>query len=248
MQWLTERFHREGPGIPKDLPKRTGAALFAQTVWREAAELFKLNLLVVLVSLPVVTLFAAHAAGLRVATAMARDENTYLGEDFWRAFRARFWAATVAGAGLSLALGLGAYAIYIYGQMAARDIALAIPFGLALGTEAVLAVFAVHLFVLVSDGGRSARAMLRLAFLATLARPWPVLGALGFVALLWLLHVLFYPVSVFMPVAFNVSLGLLAIAFAAQGGLARVADLAAVSAGERTPEEASSPTNAICGG
>ncbi|MGO7815386.1 hypothetical protein ACC674_38075, partial [Rhizobium ruizarguesonis] len=55
--------------------------------------------------------------------------------------------------------------------------------------------------------------LLRLAALASVVRPFPALAALSFTAGLWLAHILFYPVSVFMPATFNFSLGMFAVAF-----------------------------------
>ncbi len=55
MNWLTRWMMREGPGIPKGLPKPTGLRLFGHILLREAWELFKLNLLIVVFSLPLVT-------------------------------------------------------------------------------------------------------------------------------------------------------------------------------------------------
>lgn len=220
MRWLTDRFNREGPGIPKDVPARTGLALFAFTVRREAWELCKLNLLIVLFSLPVVTIPAAHAAAGRIATAMIRDENVYLLPDFWRAFRQVFLRASLAGAALAIAIGAGSYAVFVYGQLAVTGLAYSVPLGLCVAVTAGLAVFAVHLFVVVAGKNARLGQSARLAFIATLARPLPVLGALAFVAALWLAHVLFYPASIFMPAIFNFSLGVLALVFATGPGLA----------------------------
>ena len=51
--------------------------------------------------------------------------------------------------------------------------------------------------------------ILLLAFLCALARPLPVLVALMAVAVLWILHIVFYPASIFMPAVLNFSFGTL---------------------------------------
>ena len=51
--------------------------------------------------------------------------------------------------------------------------------------------------------------IIRLALLGALARPLPVLAALAAVAVLWILHVVFYPASIFMPAVLNFSFGTL---------------------------------------
>lgn len=212
--WLTDWSQREGPGIPKDAPKKRGLALFAQIVLREAWDLFKLNLLIVLASLPLVTAPAAHAAASAIAAKMVGDENIYLWREFWSAFRAGFSRATLAGlVGLAV-LGASSYSLYIWAQ-----VALAVPLAaaaLVIGLAAVLfgAMVLINLFVLIGTRFEPIGVLLRLAFLAALARPLALLGAMGFVAALWAAHILFYPVSVFMPAVLNFSLGVLALTFA----------------------------------
>jgi uncharacterized membrane protein YesL len=214
MKWLKERFEREGPGIPKDAPKKQGLALFAQIVLREAWELFKLNLLIVVFSLPLVTAPAAAAAALRICVSMSRDENIYLVRDFREAFRDNFWSASFWGAGFSVALVLSGYAVFIYGQLALSSLTYAIPLALSLAVTVLLLLLAVHLFVLMVCKPLPPLRLLRLSFVAMLARPAYALAALVFVAALWLTHIAFYPVSVFMPAVFNFSLGTLAVTFA----------------------------------
>ena len=215
MKWLTDWMMREGPGIPKDAPRPTGLMLLGATAWREAWELFKLNLIIVLLSLPVVTAPAAHAAAIRVAAGMLRDENIYPLRDYRAAFRAVFWRATLAGFAAAAAIGVGLYAVFIWGQLALSSAAY-VPALVACGAATLgAAMVAGQLFVLIGCSDRPLGELARLALIATFARTLPILGGLGFVGALWLVHVAFYPVSVFMPAAFNFSLGVLGLTFAA---------------------------------
>jgi uncharacterized membrane protein YesL len=97
MTWFTDRADSNGPGVARDLPPKQGLALFGSILRREAWELIKLNALIILFSLPIVTIPAAHAAATRIAVRMIRDENIYLLRDFWQAFCGLFIRATVAG-------------------------------------------------------------------------------------------------------------------------------------------------------
>jgi hypothetical protein len=54
MQWLEAIWTKEGKGIDKHAPKRTGLALFGEIIASEGWELVKLNLLFILASLPLV--------------------------------------------------------------------------------------------------------------------------------------------------------------------------------------------------
>jgi uncharacterized membrane protein YesL len=213
MRWPKMWNDREGPGVDKDAPKKTGLALFGQIVVREAWELFKLNLLIVLASLPVVTVFAAHAAGTRIAAAMIRDENVYLWRDFWGAFRELFGRATLAGLLVLVLFGAAAYSTWIWTQMAANVPLAAAPLTVSAAVTLFVVMIAVNLFALVATTGLPLAEAFKIAFVAALARPLPVLAGIGFVVALWLVHILFYPVSVFMPAVMNFSLGVLALTF-----------------------------------
>jgi uncharacterized membrane protein YesL len=241
MQWLRDRFLQEGPGIPKDAPRRTGLALLGEILRREWWELVKLNLMFLLFSLPLVTLPAAFAATSRICVAMVEDQNCYLLRDFWHTFHSRLWQATFMGAAISTALAVAAYAIFIYAQLAVVQIAYVAPLALCLGALLAILFMAAHLFVLMAKRELGASELLRLAFLCSLAAPLPILAALGFVALLWLFHVVFYPVSVFMPAMFNLSLGALAVTFAAHKATESVLGLQQPVDGSQAPATAAMP-------
>ncbi|NEH38345.1 DUF624 domain-containing protein [Rhizobium ruizarguesonis] len=213
MQWLRDMWTREGPGIPKDAPKRTGLALFAEILVREWWEMVKLNFLFILAGLFVVTLPAALAAMARVSVALVEDRNTYLLRDFTEAFLRYFWRATAWGLALAGALAVCIHAIATYGAGARDNLLLSAPLTVALVATAFVAVLACHLVILMVMRDLPALQLLRLAALASVVRPFPALAALAFTAGLWLAHILFYPVSVFMPATFNFSLGMFAVAF-----------------------------------
>lgn len=82
---------KEGPGIAKDAPEKTGAAWVGETFAREFWQLVKLNVLFLLCCLPVVTFGAARAAMARCTVNMARD----VPNDVWTDFRAALRQDTV---------------------------------------------------------------------------------------------------------------------------------------------------------
>ncbi|MBB5551245.1 YesL family protein [Rhizobium lentis] len=225
MQWLRDMWTKAGPGIPKDAPAKTGLALFADILAREWWEMVKLNILFILTSLFVVTLPAALAAMARVSVAFAEDRNTYLLRDFLEAFRQYFWRATAWGLALAGALAIGVHAIVTYAAGARGNLMLAAPLAIALVATAFLAVLACHLIVLMVMRDLPALRLLRLAALASVARPLPALAALAVNTTLWLAHILFYPVSVFMPATVNFSLGMFAVAFGVHRAAVLVLDL-----------------------
>jgi Protein of unknown function, DUF624 len=216
MQWLEAMWTREGKGIDKDAPKRTGLALFGQIIAREWWELVKLNLLFILASLPLVTLPAATFATASICRAMVEDRNVYLLRDFLEAFRRHALRAAIWSIATGVVLALGIYAIATYGAAARDNLLYAAPLTVSLMATVFAGLWATHFMVLSVTEERPLRDLLRLSALASLWRPLPLLGALGFVASLWLAHILFYPVSVFMPATLNFSVGLFAVMFGAQ--------------------------------
>ncbi|ARO27834.1 hypothetical protein TAL182_PE00282 (plasmid) [Rhizobium sp. TAL182] len=235
MQWLRDMWTKEGPGIPKDAPAKTGLALFIETLVREWWEMVKLNILFLLASLLVATLPAALAAMARVSVALVEDRNTYLLRDFTEAFLHYFWRATAWGLALAAAFAICIYVILTYGVGARDNLILAAPLAVALVATTFLAVTACHLIVLMVMRDLPALRLLRLAALASVVRPLPAIVALAFNAALWLAHILFYPVSVFMPAIFNFSLGMFAVAFGVHRAAVMVLDQPETSQPHRKP-------------
>lgn len=218
--WLTSFYFREGPGIAKDAPKPTGWRLLASVLAREWWELLKLNLLFLIFCLPLVTVPAAWFALVSITVAMIEDRNVYLLRDFWRAFRTRFALATGLGIAFAAVEALSLLALVSYANAARDHLAFVVPMVVALVVSALLPLYAGHVLVAMALKGKATLGTLaRASALGLLARPLPGLGAFFFVALLWVVHVIFYPASVFMPVLVNFSLGTLAMSFAVYRGV-----------------------------
>ena len=213
---------RPGPGISKNAPPKQGLALLADVVARNWWELIQLNLLVVLFGLTVVTLPAALVAAGRVCVLMLEDRNLYLGRDFSAAFRQKFWPATAAGA-----LGLGAVALALHAAGAFRhgapaNLLLAMPLTVSAATAVFALIATAWAFTLLAMRDQGLPMLLGRAVCGALARPLPALAALCFVALLWVMHLLFYPASILMPAIINFSFGTLVVTFGVHRAAARL--------------------------
>lgn len=220
MNWLTNLYFGEGPGIPKDAPRLTGLRLLASILRREWWELVKLNVLFIAVSLPVVTLPAAYFATVRVSVMMIEDRNVYLGREFWSAFRQRFLLTTLLGLIICCAGALTLLALETYAEAARSNLFSVAPLTIALTVAVALPLFAIHVFVGLAQGaGRSLADIAKASAIGLLARPLPGLAALLFVAALWLAHILFYPASILLAVLVNFSLGALVTSFAVLKGV-----------------------------
>ncbi len=213
MKWLANFYLAEGPGIPKDLPKKKGLALIGETMWREGYELMKLNLIFVLSALPIITLPAAIAALMDVTLTIADDRNVYLWDDYKAAFRRHFVRSSAIAVAATPILGIPLYAAYVYGGLTLTSLFYAPAFVLAISVVAFLAIATTYLVAFVASSQRPLADLAILAFKAALARPLHVLAAFAFIAALWLAHILFYPVSLFLPAVVNFSFGALAVAF-----------------------------------
>jgi uncharacterized membrane protein YesL len=235
MQWLEAFWTKEGKGISKDAPKKTGLALFFDIIAREWWEIIKLNILFLLACLPLVTLPAATFATARICRSMAEDRNVYLLREFLEALRDYAWRSTLWGLATGSGLALGIYAIIIYGSAARDALVYTLPLALSLVATAFIAIASCYFIMISVSSRRSLGSTLRLSALATLLHPLPVIAALLFVATLWVAHIVFYPVSVFMPATMNFSLGMFAVAFGAHGAVARVLALSREACEDREP-------------
>lgn len=213
MNWLTTFHLAEGPGIAKDAPKRKGLALVLETMWREGFDLMKLNLIFCLACLPLVTVPAAFAALMRVTLTMAEDRNVYLVEDFLAAFRETAGPATALGVMIGTLGALALYAVRAYGALATENLAFAAPLALAASVTVFISIAGTYAFAILAASRLGLVRVVSLSFRAALMRPGRPLLALTFCAGLWLVHILFYPVTLAMPVLINFAFGTLVLAF-----------------------------------
>ena len=88
---------REGPGIDKNAPPKTGLALVAEIFAREFWQIVKVNFLFLVCALPVVSFGAARAAMARCTVNMVRDIPNDVWTDFRRAIRQDFARNTLFG-------------------------------------------------------------------------------------------------------------------------------------------------------
>jgi uncharacterized membrane protein YesL len=222
VSWFTPSWLKAGPGIDRDAPPKQGLALLADVLARNWWELIQLNLLVVLVSLPLVTLPAALVAAARICVLMLEDRPIYLGRDFIEAFRRTFVKATLLGLFIIASIGIVVFAAATFFRAAATNLFFALPLTISASTALFVTIATAYAMVLLAMRDQPLGLLLKRALLGALAKPLPALGALIVVALLWLLHVLFYPASILMPALINFSFGMLAVTFGVHQAAARL--------------------------
>lgn len=96
-RWYEPR--NDKPDIPKNAPKQLPHVKVLTTLWREFWNLMKLNWIFILSCIPIVTIPAAITAMSRITCTMVRDENFFLWNDYWKAFKRDFWRSMLVGFG-----------------------------------------------------------------------------------------------------------------------------------------------------
>lgn len=114
-RWYEPRNDR--PDLPKDAPRKKGMLRFAETLWRELFNLIKLNLLFLISCIPIITIPAALTAMSRVTVTMSKDENSFIWNDYWKAFRLDFWKSLLAGVIFLAAFCTFAISTWFYYQL-----------------------------------------------------------------------------------------------------------------------------------
>ncbi len=226
MQWLANYFTKEGAGISKDEPKKEGLALVLSTLGREWLELIKLNLLFLLVALPIVTLPAAYLASVNVSLFYVNDKNVYLSREFFRFFKQKFIPATTYSLGFIAVITIGIMTTRFYILGVSENftfVALATISGSVTCFVLMVAINFATAVVLKQNSGF--KSLLKISFMATLLRPVKLFISLAVVTTLWLLHFIFYPISIFMPIVFNFSIGILILTFSTVKGVNEAVDL-----------------------
>ena len=186
-------YAKPGPGIRPDEPEKTGLRRFAQILSLESAALVKLNLLVILSSLPLVTLPAALYAMQTVVRRMVLDQPVDCFYHYRIAFVKGLRTAYPAFFAVALPLVLSGYGMGYYLRFAAINLLFLLPFAFCTAVFLLTLLASVYFYPILSDG-RTVREALRPAVVLGAGRPLraalAVLGIYG----LTLLAVLALPI------------------------------------------------------
>lgn len=204
---------KEGPGIEKDAPPKTGIALFFEILVREFWQLLKLNLLFVFCSLPVFTFGAARAALSRCTINMVRDVPNDVWDDFRQAFRQDFRRNGLLGLAELLAGGVTAAALLLTEQTAVRTVLLV---GLA-----AQALFWSYLWSMLAALDVPFSGAVRNALLLPLLCPQYAFPALVLAAGIVLIHVPLFPLSLPSLLFVPFGMGSFVMSFCAWSGIKR---------------------------
>ena len=217
MVWLRPGWLREGPGIDKDAPPKTGLALFFEIFEREFWQILKLNLLFVVCAAPLVTFGPARAALSRCTVNMVRDIPNDVFSDFRRALKQDF--RRNAAVGLAELFGIGL--LLAAASLPAVQESAALSAGLF--AAALLAALPLgYLWPLLAAVDLPVRAAVRNALGLAFACPQHSLPALGVCVLLGVLCFGLVPLSLPLMLFVPFGVGSFTTSFAAWSDIRRL--------------------------
>lgn len=219
MAFFKDRYSKPGPGIEKDEPKKTGVALFFSILGREFFSLFKLNLLFLLFSIPIVTIPAALTAMSKITLHMVRDENYFMWSEFWETWKKEFLKSLGAGALLVVLIGLSIISIQFYTLNTSQNMLVYVPLALSWLLCFLGIVAGFYIFPMIALMNFPLKTSIKNSFLLVMVRlPYNLL-VLAIIIVVGFLMVAFFPLTVpLLFVALFAILNLIAV-FCAYSGM-----------------------------
>lgn len=217
MLWFRPGYLKEGPGIEKDAPPKTGLALFFEILVREFWQLLKLNLLFVICALPLVTFGAARAALSRCTVNMVRDVPNDVWYDFRQELKKDFPRNTVLGLIELFAIGVFLLLLSLPGVRGNTAVCVVL-FALA----AVGALVLGYLWPMMVAVDVPLRAAVKNAAVLALAFPQHSLPALAVTLLLYGLSFWMFPLSLPLVLFVPFGMGSFVTSFAAWSDIRRL--------------------------
>lgn len=217
MLWFRPGYLKEGPGIEKDAPPKTGLALFFEILVREFWQLLKLNLLFVICALPLVTFGAARAALSRCTMNMVRDVPNDVWYDFRQELKKDFPRNTVLGLLELFAIGVFLLLLSLPGVRGNTAVCVVL-FALA----AVGALVLGYLWPMLVAVDVPPRAAVKNAAVLALAFPQHSLPALAVALLLYGLSFWLFPLSLPLVLFVPFGMGSFVTSFAAWSDIRRL--------------------------
>lgn len=217
MLWFRSGYLKEGPGIEKDAPPKTGLALFFEILVREFWQMLKLNLLFVICALPLVTFGAARAALSRCTVNMVRDVPNDVWYDFRQELKKDFPRNTVLGLLELFAIGVFLLLLSLPGVRGNTAVCVVL-FALA----AVGALVLGYLWPMLVAVDVPLRAAVKNAAVLALAFPQHSLPALAVTLLLYGLSFWMFPLSLLLVLFVPFGMGSFVTSFAAWSDIQRL--------------------------
>lgn len=180
---------------PNPDKERTGAALYFYRIWCHLGQLSGTNLLFLLFSIPVITIPAAYAAMSKVTVLIVRNEPVHVWEDFFGTFRSCFLPSLPVGLATMSAPVLAFYAVPFYRTYAQQNPMFLAPLAIVVLATLFQILMSFYSFPMLANLDLKAGTVIRNSALLALAKLPQNLLTLLITALIWVIAVLFLPLS-----------------------------------------------------
>ena len=203
--------------ITKETTQKEGLALFFEVLWREFWELAKLNGLMIVCCLPLVTIPCVLTASARVILLMFLDRPVYTVEDFFATFKKEWKKASIVGLLYFPLLALTLFALNFYSTVYKNFIL----YTLAMLAVALVLIMGFYLFPMIAIVELKIKEIFHNAFLLTFIRMPQNIATLLALMLLTFLVLGFLPPTILVVILFYFALLVFITNFCAYGGLKR---------------------------
>lgn len=107
-------YDKEGPGVPKDAPKKKGFVVFFETFFRNFWKFISINVVYWLLSIPILTNGMANVGITNVARNTARDKHSFGLSDFFETIKKNLKQAIIAGIINAVVIGFLIFDLYFF--------------------------------------------------------------------------------------------------------------------------------------
>ena len=203
MGFLKPNFEKEGKGVSKDTPEKTGFALFVDTLIREFWNLIKLNFLFLLFSIPIITIPASFAALTNVSMKIARQQHIFVFYDFKESFKKNWKQSSLLGIIFLLLFSLITISLIFYSNASSNNNLLYVPLFICIFINLLLAFSFIYSFPLLKD-------IFKNSFLLSIISLKNTLIAIALAIIIFSIIIFLLPFTIF--IIFTLSFSLIAFA------------------------------------
>ena len=206
MGFLKANFQKEGKGISKDTPEKTGFALFLETLIRELGSLIKLNFLFLLFSIPIITIPASFAALTNVSMKIARQQHVFVFSDFKESFKKNWKQSSLLGIFFLLLFSLVTISLIFYSNALPNNNFLYVPLFICIFINLLLLFSFIYSFPLLTTLKLSLKDTLKNSFLLSIISLKNTLIAIVFTIIIFSVSIFLFPFTIFAILTLSFSL------------------------------------------
>ena len=206
MGFLKANFQKEGKGISKDTPEKTGFALFLETLIRELGSLIKLNFLFLLFSIPIITIPASFAALTNVSMKIARQQHVFVFSDFKESFKKNWKQSSLLGIFFLLLFSLVTISLIFYSNALPNNNFLYVPLFICNFINLLLLFSFIYSFPLLTTVKLSLKDTLKNSFLLSIISLKNTLIAIVFTIIIFSVSIFLFPFTIFAILTLSFSL------------------------------------------